>query len=239
MESKLMYACGYGFGRLKSGSCFAQGGVGYASLQCRLQTPQLNITWCPLLAGFDAPDTMQLKEYSMSSGREGIGHNSSWVNPNGNANFPYVNTNGNSNFNWTDDDFNEDWRWLVEVSNSCSSSSASLRRSFFLQSLYPSAEHTPDLIHAFRERDILLGIQRFCFPCNLKEKFEKIEFDACFPQIRQFLFFVEDACSENEFYNIKKQRVYFSAERIPRLFRKMIFILIPLLVYRNESLNDW
>jgi hypothetical protein len=45
--------------------------------------------------------------------------NSSWVNPNGNANFPYVNTDGDLNFNWTDNDFNANWRWLVEVQPIC------------------------------------------------------------------------------------------------------------------------
>lgn len=47
----------------------------------------------------------------------------SWVNPNGNRNFPYVNDNGEAwdpNFNWTDNDFNDNWRWLVEVSDMCS-----------------------------------------------------------------------------------------------------------------------
>lgn len=53
----------------------------------------------------------------MGGGTDGIGYDPSWVNPNGNANFPYVNTDGESNFNWTDNDFNDNWRWLVRVSN--------------------------------------------------------------------------------------------------------------------------
>lgn len=46
-----------------------------------------------------------------------ISNTFSWVNPNGNANFPMVNENGNRNFNWADNNRNDNWLWLVEVSN--------------------------------------------------------------------------------------------------------------------------
>ncbi len=49
----------------------------------------------------------------MGSGADGAGYASSWVNPNGNVNFPIVNSDGDSNFNWTDNEHDENWRWLV------------------------------------------------------------------------------------------------------------------------------
>lgn len=163
----------------------------------------------------------------MGSDREGIGYDFSWVDPDGNANFPYVNTDGNSNLNWTDNDFNENWRWLVDVSNSRSFSSAARQGSFFLKSLYPSAEHLADFVCDLRKHDILLGIQRFCFPCDLQKKLKKIQFDARFPQIWQFLLFVQKSRRKKKLYDFKKQCVYLSSEGIAGFFRKMILVFIP------------
>ena len=174
----------------------------------------------------------------MGGGTEGRGYNSSWVNPNGNANFPYVNTDGNSNFNWTDNDFNDNWRWLVEVSNLRSFSPAFRRRSFFLESLNPAPEHAADLVQLFRDRDILFGIQCFYFPCDLKKELQRIQFHARLAQIRQFLLFMQDARDEKCLYDFKKQRINLPPECVSRLFRKVVFVFVPLLVCGNEFLNN-
>jgi len=44
---------------------------------------------------------------------DGIRHITSWVNPNGNANFPMVNSDGDLYLLWADNDQDDNWRWLV------------------------------------------------------------------------------------------------------------------------------
>ena len=66
------------------------------------------------------PHKIQPKEHSMGSGKDGILYNlgSSFVNDNGNRNFPYLNSNDSKrklNLNWNDDDnhWNEACRFLA------------------------------------------------------------------------------------------------------------------------------
>lgn len=69
-----------------------------------------------MLASFYAPNTIQSGEYSTDGDMDGAGYVGSWVNQDGNRNFPYVGDDGkcwNSNFNWADNDHNYNWRWLV------------------------------------------------------------------------------------------------------------------------------
>ena len=66
------------------------------------------------------PHKIQPKENSMGSGIGGILYilGSSFVNDNGNRNYPYLNCNDGKrklNLNWNDDDnqWNDNWRFLA------------------------------------------------------------------------------------------------------------------------------
>lgn len=66
------------------------------------------------------PHKIQPKEHSMGSGPGGILYNfgSSFINDNGNRNYPYLNCNDDKrklNLTWNDDDnhWNDNWRFLA------------------------------------------------------------------------------------------------------------------------------
>lgn len=106
-------------------------------------------------------------------------------------------------------------------------SSAFWRRSFFLQSFYPSSQHLPGLVQMFRDCDILFIVERLQLPGDLQKEFKRVEFDACFLQIGQFLLFLQIACGEKKFDYLEKKRVDFPAERIAGFFGEVILIFVP------------
>ena len=111
-ESKLIYACGYGFKRLKSEIYRMWNNAGQRfALASSVNSKN---------EGYLVSNIGELlcsKQDTIRREFNGWWHwwywTQQWVNPNGNANFPYVNLNGKPNFNWTDNDLNENWLWLV------------------------------------------------------------------------------------------------------------------------------
>jgi len=59
----------------------------------------------------------------------------------------------------------------------------------FFDLFQPPAEHLPDFLKWFGNKNIFFIIERFNFPENLQEKFGEIELSACPFEVYRFSFF--------------------------------------------------
>src|SRR3989344_4046523 len=126
-------------------------------------------SWCPMLADFEVPHTIQPGEYSSRGGTDGIEHECGSV---------LVNVNWNDdNRKWNVNDWNPDNDVNAgrRVFSGHSQSSPPLARgSFRFKAAFPSADHAPDFVHLFRKRGVFFIIKRLHFPRNAEEEFEYV-----------------------------------------------------------------
>lgn len=102
---------------------------------------------------------------------------------------------------------------------------------------YPSAEHPPNLVHFFRDRDVFFIVERLRLPCDLQKEFCEVELSACLTHKKEALFWRRVACEKERFGGRKEMAVNFLAQRETGGFREMRYNFSPQLVYCNQLLN--
>lgn len=152
------------------------------------------------------------------------------------------------NVNWNDGNWNvDDWdrddiRWSggkrVFSPENERFLPALLSGSFLLQSLPPTADLPTYFLDTFRKKSVFFIIQNVQLPGYPKQKLEHIDAHYSPVKRRQLLFFSLIRRDRNQFEYVQKPRIYPVAQGISGLFRKMVAITIPSLVYCESMLNN-